>query len=224
MGLQGESPSRETARRTHLVSTTTPSDRSMSSSGPAGVWAPRRLLGPLDVLMLSAWCGLAAGLLEVGTRVLCRSIDPTNRLYLMSRHFVWLAPISNLMLFAGMGLFLAVATKLWPRRGGWFCPRLITFWAVLPVLMVASPRIYPQAWVILALGVASRLTAILDGHATKLRRWLMVSFPSGQPAVRGRLAQGAARGRPSLAAGRFPECAPDRAGHRPGGPFEPLRV
>ncbi len=150
----------------------------MSSSGPAGVWAPRRLLGPLDVLMLSAWCGLAAGLLEVGTRVLCRSIDPTNRLYLMSRHFVWLAPISNLMLFAGMGLFLAVATKLWPRRGGWFCPRLITFWAVLPVLMVASPRIYPQAWVILALGVASRLTAILDGHATKLRRWLMVSFPA----------------------------------------------
>ena len=47
--------------------------------------------------MLSAWCGLAAGLLEVGTRVLCRAINPTDRLYLMSRHFVWLTPLANLV-------------------------------------------------------------------------------------------------------------------------------
>ena len=53
--------------------------------------------------MLSIWCGLAAGWLEVGTRVLCRSINPTNRLYLMSRHFVWLTPLTNLLLFSGCG-------------------------------------------------------------------------------------------------------------------------
>ena len=56
-------------------------------------------LGPWDVLALAAWFGLAAGWLEVGTRVLCKSLIGVNRLYLMTRHFVWLVPVSNLLLF-----------------------------------------------------------------------------------------------------------------------------
>ena len=76
--------------------------------------------------MLAAWCGLAAGLLEVATRVLCRWINPTNRLYLMSRHFVWLAPLSNLLLFSGSDLLLAVANQSSGRgAAGWLSPRLI---------------------------------------------------------------------------------------------------
>src|SRR5438132_7583018 len=107
------------------MSTTAAADRTIVSSGSARTPAARHRLGPVEVFMLSAWCGLAAGLLEVGMRVLCRSIDPTDRLYLMSRHFVWLAPLSNLLLFCGMGSVLAVATRLWPRHGGWLCPRII---------------------------------------------------------------------------------------------------
>jgi hypothetical protein len=49
-----------------------------------------------DLLFLSAWCGLAAGLMEVGTRVLCRAINPSQRLYLMKHHFIWLSPLANL--------------------------------------------------------------------------------------------------------------------------------
>jgi hypothetical protein len=37
-----------------------------------------RRLGPLDVLLLSAWCGLAGGWLEVGVRV-PRSVLPNHR-------------------------------------------------------------------------------------------------------------------------------------------------
>ena len=43
----------------------------------------------------------------------------------MSRHFVWMAPLSNLLLFAGIGVVLAMATKLlasmWrvALRDGW---------------------------------------------------------------------------------------------------------
>ena len=66
----------------------------------------RSRLGPVDVLVLSVWCGLAAGLLEVGTRVLCRAIDPTKRLYQLSRHFIWLTPLANLLVFFVLGLFL----------------------------------------------------------------------------------------------------------------------
>src|SRR5262249_51033554 len=101
------------------MSTTTPADRRSSSprSGPA--------LAPLEGLALSAWCGLAAAWLEVGTRVLCRSIDPANRLYMMSRHFVWLTPLANLLLFLGLGWLLALMTKLFPRRGAWISPRIL---------------------------------------------------------------------------------------------------
>ena len=63
------------------------------------------------------WLGLAAGLLEVGMRVLCRAIDPTQRIYVTSRHFVWLTPLANMLLFVSTGI------SFWrepPRFGlGW---------------------------------------------------------------------------------------------------------
>jgi arylsulfatase A-like enzyme len=137
---------------------------------------PAHRLGPLDVLVVAPWCGLAAGLLEVGTRVLFHNIG-SGRLYLMNRHFVWLGPLSNLLLFTAMGLVLAVATKLWPRIAGWISPRLVCFWAVLPLLMVVSTRIYTLAWVIVALAAAFRLAPILERSAGGLRRRLLVIFP-----------------------------------------------
>ncbi len=135
--------------------------------------ATQRRLGPLDVLVLSAWCGLAGGLLEVGTRVVCKSSVQATECTGMSRHFLWMAPLSNLLLFSGIGLFLALATKFWPRVGGWLFSRLVCFLAILPVLIVMSPRIYPWAWAILAVGIASRLVPILERRPTEVRRWLM---------------------------------------------------
>ena len=145
-------------------------DRLIGSSGSARSLAGPRRLGALDVLVFSAWCGLAGGLLEVATRVLCRYIDPTNRLYALSRHFVWLAPLSMLLLFSGLGLILAAGSKSWPRPRPWFCTRFVCFGAVLPALFVAGPRIYPAAWVVLALGIASLVARIVERHATGLRR------------------------------------------------------
>jgi len=159
------------------MNTTTPADRLTFSPGTARTLAPLGRIGPRDVLVLSAWCGLAAGWLEVGARVLCRSIDPTHRLYLMSRHFVWLVPLSNLMLFSGIGVLLAVATKLWTRRGGWISSRILCAGAVLPALMVAGPQIHTESWLILALGIASRLVPWLERPAARRRRWVMLNFP-----------------------------------------------
>ena len=61
-------------------------------------------LGPLDLLVLSAWCGLAAGELEVAARIVPRAVGLTHRLYMMTRHFVWLVPLVNLVLFLGCGV------------------------------------------------------------------------------------------------------------------------
>jgi arylsulfatase A-like enzyme len=134
-------------------------------------------LGPLTVLMLSVWCGLVAGLLEVASRVVCRAVDPTHELYMMSRHFVWLAPLANMLVFLGLGLFLAGITRFWPRPGGWLSTRLLSALTMVPMLMVAVPQIFPEAWFVLALGIASRLVSWLELQPTNLRPWLFRSFP-----------------------------------------------
>ncbi len=46
---------------------------------PVLTMAAQRPLSPLDVLVLfSAWCGLAGGLLEAGTRVVCKSTSQST--------------------------------------------------------------------------------------------------------------------------------------------------
>jgi arylsulfatase A-like enzyme len=134
-------------------------------------------IGAVDVLLLSAWCGLAAGLLEAGVRVVCGNIAPIQRLYMVSRHFLWLGPLSNLLLFLGMGLVLSVASKLSPRAVGWLGPRLICACATLPVLMAAFPQVHAEAWAIFGLGIAVQLVPTLELRITALRRGLLWSFP-----------------------------------------------
>ena len=146
----------------------------------------RRRQGPAvsrKCYYLAAGCGLAAGLLEVGSRILCRSINPTNRLYEMSRHFVWLAPLTYLLLFLAMGLFLAAITWLWPRPGGWLSRRLIVACALLPAFVVASPQIDLVAWMILALGIASRLVPVLERHAIRVAAVAGVEFSRSRGVV-----------------------------------------
>src|SRR5271168_5246812 len=114
----------------------------------------RHRIGAVDLFLLSAWCGLAAGLLEALVRVVCGTIEPIQRLYMVSRHFLWLGPLANLLLFLGMGLVLSLAVKLSPRAAGWLGPRLICAAATLPVLMAAFPQIHAEAWAIFGLGIA----------------------------------------------------------------------
>ena len=60
--------------------------------------------GVISVLLMSGWAGLVGGLLEVGTLVLRKQVFDPDRLYKMSRHFVWLIPLSNLCVFLALGL------------------------------------------------------------------------------------------------------------------------
>ncbi len=156
------------------MSLTTFWKRRNSRQGPGPPEEEPSRLGALDVLGWSIWLGLSAGLLEVGARVLCRAIDPRNRLYLMSRHFVWLVPLVNMLLFFGLGLVLAGIMKLWPRSGGRLSPRLLCALAMQPMLMVAVPAIYPAAWFVLALGISSQLVPWLESQPARWRFSLLV--------------------------------------------------
>ena len=147
----------------------------LARSAPTPTATPR--LGSLDVFLLSAWCGLAAGCLEVATRVFCKKMGVAQPLYLMSRHFLWLGPLSNLLLFSGLGMGLAALTWARPRFGGFVSPRLVCALALMPVALVAGPFIYAEAWFLLFLGVASRLVPALERHPAALRRVVIVSLP-----------------------------------------------
>ena len=156
---------------------------------------------------LAAWCGVAAGCLEVATRVLAKNLVGTNRLYMMSRHFVWVVPIMNLLVFCAVGLGLALATKLAPRLGRWLSPRLLCAVTILPALIVAGPEIYAWAWSIVAWGIAVCLVPQLERSAIRPRRWLILSLPvllvcrraCGGFRLRDRVVQAVARERSSLA-------------------------
>ncbi len=160
--------------------TSAAADAAISTTGRdmmSSTTASRRRLGPFDVIVLSAWCGLAGGLLEVAARLVAKHIPP-RRLYSMNRHFIWMAPLSSLLLFAAMGLFLALATRFWPRRGRWLVARFLCFMVILPVPLVIGPQIAPWASAILVAGISSCLVPFLERRATTAWRWLLRGFPA----------------------------------------------
>jgi arylsulfatase A-like enzyme len=126
-------------------------------------------VGPFPVLIVSAWCGLVSGLLEVAAIVLRkRTIDP-NHLYELSRHFVWLIPLANLCLFLALGFTLKILMLASPRPGTWLAPRFLCALTLLPPLLAGFPRIHGLAWFVVTLGLAARLVPILERHALKER-------------------------------------------------------
>lgn len=179
------------------------------------------------------WFGLVGGTLEVATRVLCRAIDPAGRLYLMSRHFLWLTPLANVSLFFVLGLLLAGMARFWPRSGGWISLRLLCALAIQPMLILTAPRIYPQALFVLALGISTLLAPMLESRPRAQRRSVLVwSFPAlwGLVLV---LAVSIAAGdwikqyREVLLArssAGFTECPVHRPGHGACRPAQPLRL
>jgi arylsulfatase A-like enzyme len=133
--------------------------------------------GRFPALIVAVSCGLGSGLLEVGTIVVRKQTFDPNRLYEMSRHFVWLIPLTNLSLFLASGVALKLLALAWPRRIDWLAPRLLGALTLLPPLLVGFPRIHGLAWLVVALGIAARLVPELERRAAGLHRLLRLSLP-----------------------------------------------
>ena len=133
-------------------------------------------LGPMPLLLLSAWCGLTAGLLEVGATILRKRTFDLNHLYWMTRHFVWLIPLLNLAIFLVLGVVLVILVWSWRRRGRWLANRLLGALTLLPAVWAAFPRIYGPAGFLLALGLAALFAfGTSDSAVATVARWVMVS-------------------------------------------------
>ena len=102
-----------TIRRTAVVT-------KAGTSGPwTADWADR--FGFVSLLVLSAWSGLVGGLLEVATILASKTFFDPVQFYKVSRHFVWLIPLSNLALSLTVGLFGCGVVLFWPHHGRCLC-------------------------------------------------------------------------------------------------------
>jgi len=149
-------------------------------AGRAGTSLPdlaTRRLGLIPLLLWSTWCGLVAGLLEVSAIVVRKQVFDPNHLYGMSRHFVWLIPVTNLVVFVALGVLGCLVSWAWPSRGRWLFARALCALTMLPVVLAAFPRVYGLAWLVVALGLASRVVPLLERDAALFRRLGGVGFP-----------------------------------------------
>ena len=122
-----------------------------------------------SILVLSGWCGLVAGLIEVATIVVRKE-------HVRRESSLWHEPPFRL---ADPGdqpwPFLAAGTAgmgrhAWPRRAavGWLIARVAAPIVPLPALLIAFPRIYTLAWLALTLGIALRLVPVLESQSAAL--------------------------------------------------------
>ena len=159
------------------MTTPTPTSEERETAGASSLEAVTKPLRLVSVLILSAWCGLLAGLLEVATIVIRKCLFDSNHLYGMSRHFVWMIPATNLCVFLALGVFGCVFAFVGPRRGHWLFLRVLCALTLLPALLIAFPEIYSLAWLLVALGVALRLVPLLERRAQAFRWLVQVSLP-----------------------------------------------
>ncbi len=75
--------------------------------------------GFVALVFLATWCGLVAGLLEVGTIVIRKQTYDPNHFYRMSHHFAWLIPVTEVCVFLAAALVGYTLFLVWPGRGRW---------------------------------------------------------------------------------------------------------
>jgi arylsulfatase A-like enzyme len=162
-------------------------------------------LGPACLLGLAAWCGAVAGLLEVATVVARKRFFDANHLLGMSRDFVWLVPLTDLLLGLCVGLLGCAAAIIGSAAGRRAAVRALGALVVLPALLVAFPQVYGWAWLLLALGLSARLVPIVERRGMASRRVVLASAPilaaalavlAAVPWAAERARRGRERGRP----------------------------
>jgi arylsulfatase A-like enzyme len=148
---------------------------------------------------------MVAGLLEVVAVVARKRFFDTNQLLGMSRHFIWVVPLTDVLVLLLVGSVGCLVAILRPAGGRRAVARTLGALTVLPMLLVAFPRVYGLAWLLVAIGVSARLVPILERHGPRFRRVVGSSTPilagtvallAALPFVADRVQQARERGRP----------------------------
>ena len=129
--------------------------------------------------LTTLWFGLLAGWLELGLFLARRAVDPRLSIDMLrtNRHFVWMIPVSDALIFGVVGVLMAVLVRF--RRGFalWIALRLSIGLSVLTVLLTVE-GLYTTAGVSMACGLASVIAPWLEHRAAGLGRLVRASFPA----------------------------------------------
>jgi arylsulfatase A-like enzyme len=143
--------------------------------GPENHRRDRR--GLIALLGLSAWCGTIAGLLEVVSVLVHKRFFDTNQILSMTRHFIWLFPLADLLIFLLAGFIGVLVVIIWPASGRWWVVRMLGTLTFLPMLLVAVPQVYGVAWLAVAVGLSSRLVPAVEQRQAAFRRFAVYTAP-----------------------------------------------
>ena len=138
---------------------------------PARTWIPR-------VLIAALWLGLAIGLVElvmVGLLQQWNSALTIGSLRL-NRHYPWMIPLSNALIFGAVGLGLEVASRVAPRRGVRFSSFALTALSLAAILLLIR-ELAPIACLLLAVGIAARAGRWIVPRHAGLGRFALRTLP-----------------------------------------------
>ena len=124
---------------------------------------------PASVFLITAWFGLASGMLEGLTRTALRGVD--GFVYLNSPDILWIAPALNLIFFVTIAAGVAVVL----RWGAVVRPTLVAAlfsWIAFSGLLLTLGKMSQAASLILSLGLAWQVGRWLRGREPQLLSFL----------------------------------------------------
>ncbi|WP_165233295.1 sulfatase [Aquisphaera insulae] len=141
----------------------------------------------LEIVTLAAWAGIGLGLIELSAKAV--AIHGLGRLTYetlrMNRHYAWMIPLSNLLLFTAVGMGLALTTPLLPAR--WRARTHLGTLGLLAafVLMGELPNLHLIAQLALAATGACLAIRRLGPRGPQIRRLARRTLPAGLLVVAG---------------------------------------
>jgi arylsulfatase A-like enzyme len=128
-------------------------------------------------ILWSAWFGVIAGFAELGVLLVRNYLTGGVALgkLQMNRHFTWMVPVSNGMIFLVAGFALGALGFLWPRMSNRLRPHVLCFMTFL-ALFLMIPGLFVTAPIALAGGfalvVGRRIALDAQGFGRRVARSL----------------------------------------------------
>ncbi len=133
---------------------------------------------PLDLFLLMIWFGLLTGLLEAGLVLVNRSLFDQISLESLrtNRHFVWMIPTADVLLFGIAGLAFAGLGRRYPRWAHKLVCTIAVGWLALGILWTVE-WLHSIAGFVIACLVAARAVPGLWAFTRRLLPIIRVSTP-----------------------------------------------
>lgn len=140
--------------------------------------SPRVRLDLLGLFLTTVWFGFVTGWLELGLFLAKRLVNPHIPMDLLrtNRHFAWMIPASNALIFGAVGLLMALLAWLLPGLARWLAWRLPIALAFMALLLNID-GLYVISAVVLSLGLGSCAGPFLARRAAVLGRLIQFSLP-----------------------------------------------